>query len=306
MLLRIPAPAIRAGLSSLLGRVERTAAILDRRGYAVSPERLAGWCLGGPIPVELLETLVRQNSHRLELREGLVILPQRAGAAAAIATRAREHARASARVWPETLRFVEALLTLCPYVLAVAVAGSLASGGFRETDDVDLNLVVEDGRRHLAYVALNGLGVLHALRHRDKPVDTHTRRPLAPRFMTANLILEHRQLFPLVRRDEDMAFELLTSTPVAGASLWHATVAANQELTEHFPQLAERVATDAVSPRRRLPGWLFPAWLDRPSRGLGEAAWRLMQWTRRDRPEALARVAFVRSTMRPYALFDDR
>jgi hypothetical protein len=30
-----------------------------------------------------------------------------------------------------------------------------------------------------------------------------------------------------------------------------------------------------------------------------------MQWTRRNRPEAIARVAFVRSTMRPYALFDD-
>jgi hypothetical protein len=30
-----------------------------------------------------------------------------------------------------------------------------------------------------------------------------------------------------------------------------------------------------------------------------------MQWTRRQRPEALARVAFVRRTMRPYALFDE-
>jgi hypothetical protein len=30
-----------------------------------------------------------------------------------------------------------------------------------------------------------------------------------------------------------------------------------------------------------------------------------MQWTRRGRPEALARVAFVRRTMRPYALFDE-
>jgi hypothetical protein len=29
-----------------------------------------------------------------------------------------------------------------------------------------------------------------------------------------------------------------------------------------------------------------------------------MQWTRRNRPDALARVAFVRATMRPYTLFD--
>jgi hypothetical protein len=37
---------------------------------------------------------------------------------------------------------------------------------------------------------------------------------------------------------------------------------------------------------------------------LGEGAWRYMQWTRRHHPEALARVAYVRSTMRPYTLFD--
>jgi hypothetical protein len=36
----------------------------------------------------------------------------------------------------------------------------------------------------------------------------------------------------------------------------------------------------------------------------GQAAWRWLQWTRRRRPEALARVAYVRTTMRPYTLFD--
>jgi hypothetical protein len=30
-----------------------------------------------------------------------------------------------------------------------------------------------------------------------------------------------------------------------------------------------------------------------------------MQWTRRGRPEALARVAYVRATMHPYSLFDE-
>jgi hypothetical protein len=30
-----------------------------------------------------------------------------------------------------------------------------------------------------------------------------------------------------------------------------------------------------------------------------------MQWTRRRHPDALARVAYVRSTMRPYTLFDE-
>jgi hypothetical protein len=192
----------------------------------------------------------------------------------------------------------------------VAVAGSLASGGFLESDDVDLNLIVEDGHRHLAYVALNVLGLLHALRYRRKPVDPHTRRPLAPRFMTANLVLERSQCLPLVRQDDAMAYELLCSRPVYGVRQWRRLVDANPTLLDHLPQLATWASDDEKDePRRQpagLPGWLFPAWADRPARALGKAGWRWMQWTRRKDPEALARVAFVRQTMRPYALFEDR
>ena len=108
------------------------------------------------------------------------------------------------------------------------MAGSLASGGFRASDDVDLNLIVDDGHRHLAYVMVNLLGLLHALGHRAKPVDDLTRRPLAPRLMTANLILERSQCHPLERQDEDMAYELLVAEPVYGIDTLN-------EVLEHNP-----------------------------------------------------------------------
>src|SRR5207302_10195752 len=205
----------------------------------------------------------------------------------------------------EARHFAERLARLCPFVLSVSVAGSLASGGFAPADDIDLNLVVEDGRRHLAYVALNLLALLSARRYRGKPVDTHTTRPLAPRVMTANLVLERSQCFPLARQDEDMAYELLASRTVVGGVFLASVVAANHGLAGHFPQLSEVVRADGMEVRRRLPGSLFPTFLDRPAKAIGRAAWKYMQWTRRNRPEALARVAFVRATMHPYALFDD-
>ena len=122
--------------------------------------------------------------------------------------------------------------------------------------------------------------------------------------MTANLVLQRSDCFPLLRQDEDMAYELFASRTVVGSAFQASVVAANPGLGEHFPQLLDAHPGEReVS--RRLPSWLFPAFLDRPARAVGKAAWRYMQWTRRDRPEAIARVAFVRSTMRPYALFDD-
>jgi hypothetical protein len=152
---------------------------------------------------------------------------------------------------------------------------------------------------------VNSLGLLHALGHRAKPVDDLTRRPIAPRLMTANLILERSQCFPLQRQDEDMAFELLVAEPVFGLDGINELIDANPELLDHFPQLAARRAKLLIqTPARRMPVALFPKILDGAARAVGEAAWRYMQWTRRNRPEALARVAFVRSTMRPYTLFD--
>lgn len=284
-------------------RLERTVRVLERRGYAVAPARLGELCFGGALTEHQVREAVAGTE--LSLRDGLVVSPDLARDAPRIARRAAGHADNAARCLPTTLAFVCALVRLCPFVLGVAIAGSLASGGYIATDDVDLNLIVEDGKRHLAYVAINLLGIAHALRYRGKPVDTHSQRPLAPRFMTANLILERSQCFPLVRQDEDMAYEFLASRPVHGVALWREVVTTNRGLCEHFPQLEDRRYPDALRERALLPGWLFPAVLDGPARALGRAGWRYMQWTRRRRPDALARVAFVRRTMRPYALFDE-
>jgi hypothetical protein len=286
-------------------RLEGTVALLERRGYAVGAGRLGDICLGGSVSEEEVRLAVEVSPHLL-FKDELVISPALAPSAPEIARRAASHSVYAARNLEITLGFVRTLARLCPFVLGVAIAGSLASGGFRESDDVDLNLIVADGRRHLAYVAVNLIGIVHALRYRRKPVDTHSRRPVAPRFMTANLILERSQCFPLARQDAAMAYELLASEPVYGVALWYQVAAANPELGSHFPQLDQRRARRAVRVRPAFASWLFPAALDRPARVLGRLGWCLMQWTRRHRPDALARVAFVRQTMRPYALFEEK
>ena len=292
--------------SSTSERVRRTVALLSRRGFALDAERLASSCLGGAVAEQDVRWAVAA-SPELTLAQDLVVLRSDGTRAVAIRSRAADHATDSPPYLEMTLRFVRTLIRVAPFIRSVSIAGSLASGGFRASDDVDLNLIVDDGRRHLAYVAVNVLGALHALRHRAKPVDDLTRRPLAPRLMTANLILERSQCHPLVRQDEDMAFELLMSQPVFGVEVFDEVVQANPALLDHFPQLESRSPALFIGAPARpwLPAWLFPAMFDGLARRIGGAAWRLMQWTRRSKPDALARVAYVRATMRPYTLFDE-
>jgi len=285
-------------------RVARTVALLRRRGYALSPARLAAMCAGGALQEHEVRRVVAASPN-LTIVHDLVVERDHMPRLDEIRGRANGHDAASPGYLAMTRQFVRALVAAAQFVRSVWIAGSLASGGFRDSDDVDLNLVVDDGHRHLAYVAVNALGLVHAIRHRGKPVDDLTRRPIAPRLMTANLILERSQLSPLARQDEGMAFELMVSQPVFGFEVFEQIVALNPELTQHFPQLAEKTAPFLIdAPRARLPRWTYPAMLDGAARIFGSAAWRYMQWTRRHRPEALARVAFVRETMRPYTLFD--
>lgn len=290
--------------SATSDRIIQTVALLNRRGYALAPERLAEVCLGGPVSTEQVRWAVAAG-RGLAFAEGLVIDRSAAGRVDEIRSRAICHSEEAEQYFQMTLRFVRTLVVFAPFIRCVSIAGSLASGGFRASDDVDLNLVVDDGHRHVAYVAVNVLGLLHALAHRAKPVDDLTRRPIAPRLMTANLILERSQCLPLERQDEDMAFELLMAEPVFGADAIREVIQANPGLLEHFPQLSDKPAPLLLNPpRRRLPTALFPALLDGAARALGESAWRYMQWTRRNHPDALERVRYVRSTMRPYTLFD--
>jgi len=285
-------------------RVRRTVALLRRRGYAVAPGRLGELCVGGPLDERDVRWAVAARSD-LEVVDDLVVDRADIDRVEVISRRARAHHAESTPYVAMTAAFTRTLVALAPFVRSVSIAGSLASGGFRASDDVDLNLIVDDGHRHLAYVAVNLLGLAHALGHRSKPVDALTRRPIAPRLMTANLILERSQCFPLQRQDEDMAFELMVAEPVFGADEVAAVVEANPALSDLFPQLEAKRATLSIdAPAHRLPRAIFPHALDGAARMLGQTAWRYMQWTRRRNPEALARVAYVRSTMRPYALFD--
>ena len=297
-------PSRNARPAAVRDRIRQTVALVGRRGYALSAERVAALCIGGAIsPGEVRWTVA--SSPDLVIADDLVLDRSELGRADQIRSRALGHGADAGAYVEMTARFVRALVTLAPFIRSVSIAGSLASGGFRESDDVDLNLIVDDGHRHLAYVAVNVLGLVHALAHRAKPVDDLTRRPLAPRLMTANLILERSQCLPLQRQDEDMAFELLMAEPLFGIDQIDELIAANPALVEHFPQLADKPANLLIEPpARRLPGALFPRILDGAARSLGETAWRYMQWTRRHHPEALARVDYVRSTMRPYTLFD--
>jgi len=138
-------------ISTASDRIRRTVALLQRRGYALSADRLAAMCLGGSVSTDEVRWAAAASPD-LTIAGGLVVTRSAIERVADIRSRAVDHGADAAAYVQMTMRFVRALVALAPFIRSVSIAGSLASGGFRSSDDVDLNLIVDDGHRHLAYV----------------------------------------------------------------------------------------------------------------------------------------------------------
>jgi hypothetical protein len=299
------------GSEGLESRVVRTARIADRRGFCFHHEDLARWLHGGPgSPAEVARATLA--SPRLSLRDGFVALRGRESLVA-LSRRRREAHSTQRGVGPALAsEFARRLAADCPFVRSVALCGSHATGGAVPGDDVDVNLLVEDGTKFVSY----SVALLHASRHsltRRARKSAEERVGPFPKVVCVNAVYEESQTRPFSRRDEQVAFEFLASRPVFGAGRMREMLEANPWLLDHFPQIAERFASrvplEAAPPPSRLGramgslngtrdvadavGYVFA----RLAHGFADAS-------RRGDPVAAARREFLRSAKHPYDVLD--
>ncbi len=220
-----------------------------------------------------------------------------------------------AHSWEVAARFTEQLVARCPWVKVVLVSGSLGGEAFVPSDDIDLNLVVEDGSKYLTYaLALAGAAQV-ALRERLPEGEGSTQLPLLRKVICLNVIWEEQQTLPFERMDPYLGFELLLCRPLFGAERWRRVLAANPWLSTIFPQLLERrwqdIDAGTTLPLRR---YLLEMTADARSRASLEAAARaattlahryVNAGRARYRPEVLARIARMERYKFPYGFFQE-
>ena len=263
--------------------------------------------MGGAEPEERVYPAVLENEN-LAISSGLVhshnFSPERLTKSLQRQALHREHQK---QYWTEVERYVRELVQNTPQIRAVCLAGSMSAGGFVHSDDVDFNLFVESGTRYTSYLQANLQALGFSLRHRHRPTDAHTQRPLLPKLMSINVIWTPDQVQPFIRHDSAMALEIFLSKPLWGESYFRAVLDHNLWLKEYFPQLFESKPSKSIIDIPILKQTPPPnPLLEQASRLLTYSAWRWVMWTRRHNPEALARVAHIRRCQSPYGLFQER
>lgn len=295
----------------LLRRVQETAALFARRRYAVPLEDFAASLLGGAEdPAHVLSAI--EASPQVSLIEGFVVRRGQEWDIAECQRRRALHEAHRERILRDAVAFSEDLLKTLPFVRAICLTGSLASGGYIPSDDIDFNLFVDDHAKYSTYLTSFLLSLKYSLKHRRKPESQEGKTPLLPKVICINVIFRESEAIPFRRRDRYLGFELLLQEPLYGVAYYRDIVRKNQWLLELFPQMEERLSRleDRVKAPTRTP--LHALWRadvlnisERASRLVSRAIFETVQLSRRNNPRARQHVARVRQFQYPYGVFQD-
>src|SRR3989475_7347044 len=149
---------------SLEDRVLTTLRIADRWGYGLAGEDVARLLYGGSAnAADVTSALV--SSPDIAFSEGVATLPGRDDLVEKVIARRRSNGTLAALYFGIAEEFSRDLLRHSPFVRAIAVCGSTASGGIEAGDDVDFNLFAEDGTKYIVYLTALLLGVKYSLLH---------------------------------------------------------------------------------------------------------------------------------------------
>jgi len=300
--------------SSLEERVVGTLRIANRWGYGLAGEDVARLLYGGPAnPADVASAL--GSSPAVVYRDGIATLAGREELIEKCLVRRRSNGGLAALYFDLAEDFARDLLRHSPFVRAIAVCGSTASGGIEAGDDIDFNLFAEDGTKYIVYLSALLLGMKYSLLHGRRFRRGVSFLGVVPKVTCVNVVWTESDARPFARQDDLLAFELLRSVPIAGTAHYARTLESNRWLRVHFPQIFSRVFADRVVPPP--PSLLAKAVrgiarsprgrriLDRLCRGIARAIHRVVRLTRERDPEAMARHAFLRRVKFPYDVFQD-
>ncbi|UCC92748.1 MAG: hypothetical protein JSW25_08805 [Thermoplasmata archaeon] len=229
-------------------RIHGTLELMARRGYNPTTEHLATKLLGGREEVGLVEEAI-EDAESLDTREGLAFIEGKSYIEMCKARLAvnGEHQPVYRAIAEE---YTRDLVTACPWVKCVMLVGSVATGGLCLGDDLDLNVVVEDGRKYSTNVIGSLINRKYSYRHGKALEMEKEGHYLVPMVVCLNIIWEESQVMPLARQDEQVAYEIYSADVLYGQDYYDRMLTSNEWLRDHFPQMydAKGGYAEAIEP----------------------------------------------------------
>jgi hypothetical protein len=288
----------------MAARVDGTLELLGKRGYNPQLDRLSRVLLGGSADIDELEHAI-ETMDQVLVEDGFVYQQ---------GTRhvemCQERVAANGTFKPlyqkVAIEYTRDLVEMCPWIKSVMLVGSTATGGVCKGDDLDLNLIVANGRKYTTHMIGSLLNRKYSLRYgQDLGVErtAHYRIPMA---ICLNIVWEESQVMPFQRQDEQVAYELFSSEVLHGEDYFQDMLRSNQWLQGYFPQMFNGSAIDATPGLAKLKtnGNGSVGFMERLSRGTLFNFERVVRMYLSRRGNAIQEMDYYEELKQPYGLYD--
>ena len=302
-----------AGNNELSDRIIQTLYLADRRGYGLSLAHISMFLYCGEAREEEIRKELSTMTGISHCND-VYCLKGREHLLGETCRRLHNNGTMNGRYEAIARHFASEFASFCPFIECIAIAGSIASDGFSEEDDVDFNIVVKSGCKYTVYLLGILISIKYAFRYRNKPLARRAATPFLPKLICINVIWEDWETLPYARQDKFLAYEILRQKPIFGTKFYSDILVKNRWLETYFPQIYMKRYYDVKCKKTIFGSLMLLLYANSTASYLGERfckmisyfLWRAVQFSRRNNKEAIDRVRWVTEMQRPYALFGDR
>lgn len=207
---------------SLQNAILATLTYFDIFDFPLTIAELEDYLYGWHAPAEAIEAVLRDRDS-VSHAHGYYFLKGREE----IAELRKERRPMLDRLWKRAERFCP-LLALSPYIKMVAVVNSVALGNVKETSDIDLFVIADNGRLESARFFMKCIAQAMGMRaHHEK---------IAGRFCLSFFVTENAMNLRNLAHDFDphLAYFVKTLTPIFGQAAYKAFIRANSAWTSKY------------------------------------------------------------------------
>lgn len=221
-------------------RIVTTLKLVEERGYNLTLNALSEKLVGGKVNPEELKHCFKQMVD-VEY-DGFFVARKGNLQSEKCRRRIISNKKLQNRYLTIAHEFLADFLKLCPWVKCVLIAGSMASEGLSKEDDIDLDIIVEDGTKYSTWLLGLILCFRYSLKYR-KEFSVRWFNSLA-RVICLSVIWESHQTGPFLRNDGQLAYELLTVKVLYNNKYFRRILKMNPWVNTWFPQLLQNNESD--------------------------------------------------------------
>ena len=284
-------------------RILKTLKIVEQRGYNLTLEKLSQYLVGGIVSIEKLKEVINKDG-KIEF-DGKFVATFGNIKTEKCKQRLIENEKFKDFYLKIAKDYASDFVRMCPFVKCIMISGSLASEGVCKDDDIDLDLIVQDGTKYTSILLAMLVSIKYSIKYKRYFKKIYF--GLLPKAICISLVLELHQTMPFNRKDGQIAFEIMSSKIIYNSDFFNKMISKNLWLNQWFPQIFGKDKNNYGLDNNNFKNNQIRFWpkiFENLSRKSIFFISKILRLTRFKHNDLRQRMDYVEKAKQPYGIFD--